>query len=170
MTAAHGLVRGLAAAVRAAVVIRTRAFDALLVAPPNATRAAPRVDPAVARAAAGATRAAFVAIHVLRHVPGWRDTCLYRAVAECVVLRGLGLPATVRLGVRRTASPAHRESPAHPASASTAVAGAIAAHAWVECPGHVCRTTDGREADVFAPLRHPTRGSAAHRRPPRVSA
>jgi hypothetical protein len=47
-------------------------------------------------------------------VPGgrWRNTCLYRSVAECLVLRGYGEDARLRIGVGSEAS-------------------AIVAHAWV---------------------------------------
>jgi hypothetical protein len=45
----------------------------------------------------------------------WRDTCLYRSAAECLVLRRYGIPAVVRIGVRDDA-------------------GAVEAHAWVEMP------------------------------------
>jgi len=46
----------------------------------------------------------------------WRNTCLYRSVAECLVLRRYGIACRVQLGVERdSAAPA-----------------AITAHAWVE--------------------------------------
>ena len=151
MIVGRGVGRGLAAALWAAVVVRGRAFDALLVpptsVPPHLRRAA--VDPsAVARpthtrAAHTATRMAFAALRVLQRFPGWRNTCLYRAIAECLVLRGLGLPAIVRLGVAR------------------ADTGAVTAHAWVECAGYRCRTIAGDEAETFAPLRRATTDSAA---------
>lgn len=47
-------------------------------------------------------------------LPWWRNTCLYRAVAECLVLRHYGIPSRVRLGVARPGD-------GFP----------IAAHAWV---------------------------------------
>src|SRR5207237_1359994 len=33
--------------------------------------------------------------------PVWRNTCLYRAVAECLVLRRYGVPCRLELGVAR---------------------------------------------------------------------
>jgi hypothetical protein len=63
----------------------------------------------------GATGSALRLIRLLARAPGgrWRNTCLYRSVAECLVLRGYGIPAVVRIGVK-------------PAE------GDIEAHAWVE--------------------------------------
>jgi len=46
--------------------------------------------------------------------PLWRNTCLYRAVAECLVLRRYGIPCRLELGV------AHQDP-----------RGRITAHAWV---------------------------------------
>ena len=62
-----------------------------------------------------ALRAAHRMLRVLARarLPWWRNTCLYRAVAECLVLRYYGIPSRVRLGVARPGS----ESPIH-------------AHAW----------------------------------------
>ncbi|HET7228713.1 MAG TPA: lasso peptide biosynthesis B2 protein [Longimicrobium sp.] len=62
----------------------------------------------------GGTGAAFRLLKVLQHVPGsrWRNTCLYRSVAECLVLRRYGVPAVLRIGVRSEQ-------------------GDIEAHAWV---------------------------------------
>jgi hypothetical protein len=51
--------------------------------------------------------------------PLWRNTCLYRSILECVLLRRSGRAAVVRIGVRQ------RDD----------AAGAIAAHAWVEVAG-----------------------------------
>jgi hypothetical protein len=55
-------------------------------------------------------------VKVLGHVPGlpWKSTCLYRSVAECLVLRRYGVPAVVRIGVK-----------------SDPGSGRILAHAWV---------------------------------------
>ena len=47
-------------------------------------------------------------------LPWWRNTCLYRALAECLVLRRYGIACRVELGVTRLGKPA-----------------AIGAHAWV---------------------------------------
>ena len=49
-------------------------------------------------------------------LPCWRNTCLYRAVAECIVQRGYGIPCRVELGVTPPGESA-----------------AIGAHAWVVC-------------------------------------
>ena len=50
----------------------------------------------------GAIGTAFLLLKVLGRLPGerWRNTCLYRAVAECLVLRRYGVPAIVKIGVR----------------------------------------------------------------------
>jgi hypothetical protein len=62
-------------------------------------------------------RASRVVVRVLAAVPGlpWRNTCLYRSVAECLALRRYGVPAVVRIGVRAGQG---AETP-------------IVAHAWV---------------------------------------
>ena len=69
-----------------------------------------RGDPAPALRAAGAA----LRLLARAHLPWWRNTCLYRAVVECVVLRRYGIPCRVELGVTR------------PGDGS-----AIGAHAWV---------------------------------------
>jgi hypothetical protein len=66
--------------------------------------------------------------------PFWRNTCLYRSILECVLLRRSGRAAVVRIGVRRGGDD---------------VTGAIAAHAWVEVGG---RAWDEQAYD-FALLR-----------------
>ena len=50
-----------------------------------------------------AVRAAHVTLRWLSRAafPVWRNTCLYRAVAECLVLRHYGIPARLELGVAR---------------------------------------------------------------------
>lgn len=50
-----------------------------------------------------ALRAAHRMLRILARarLPWWRNTCLYRAVAECLVLRYYGIPSRVRLGVAR---------------------------------------------------------------------
>jgi transglutaminase superfamily protein len=45
-------------------------------------------------------------------LPWWRNTCLYRALAECLVLRRYGVACRVELGVTRSGE-------------------ALGAHAWV---------------------------------------
>ena len=66
--------------------------------------------------AALAVRAAHVTLRWLSRAafPLWRNTCLYRAVAECLVLRRYGIPCRLELGV------AHQDP-----------RGRITAHAWV---------------------------------------
>jgi hypothetical protein len=63
-----------------------------------------------------AVRAAHATLRILGRVPFplWRNTCLYRAVAECLVLRRYGVPCRLELGVTRSGDGA-----------------AIGAHAWV---------------------------------------
>lgn len=70
----------------------------------------------------GAVRAALTGVRWLARVPRspWRNTCLYRSVAECLVLRRYAVGAVVRIGVRSDE-------------------GEIGAHAWVE-------RADGRPA------------------------
>ena len=57
---------------------------------------------AEARVPRGAVGAAMVLLKLLARVPRspWRNTCLYRSVAECLVLRRYGVPAVLRIGVR----------------------------------------------------------------------
>ena len=64
---------------------------------------------------AAALRAAHRALGLLARtrVPWWRNTCLYRALAECLVLRHYGIACRVELGVTRAGD------------------SAIGAHAWV---------------------------------------
>ena len=75
------------------------------------------VGPARGRDPAPALRAADLSLRQLARLPRslWRNTCLYRSVAECLVLRYHGIPAVVRIGVRK----------------DRLQSGAIAAHAWV---------------------------------------
>ena len=62
-----------------------------------------------------ALRAAHRTLRVLARtrLPWWRNTCLYRALAECLVLRRYGITCRVELGVTRAGDKA------------------IGAHAWV---------------------------------------
>src|SRR4029077_6883455 len=52
---------------------------------------------------ADALRPAHRTLRVLARtrLPWWRNTCLYRALAECLVLRRYGIPCRVELGVTR---------------------------------------------------------------------
>jgi len=69
-----------------------------------------------AERAGQALRAAHLTLRLLDRVafPVWRNTCLYRAVAQCLVLRRYGIPCRLELGV------ASHDAP-----------GRITAHAWV---------------------------------------
>ncbi|HEX8693177.1 MAG TPA: lasso peptide biosynthesis B2 protein [Longimicrobium sp.] len=100
------------AALRVPFWLRGRRLQALL--RPSAPA---RADAAVPRGALGG---AMRTVALLARVPGspWRNTCLYRSVAECLVLRRYGVPAQLRIGVK-----------------SEGEGGEIAAHAWVARPG-----------------------------------
>ena len=67
-----------------------------------------RGDPAAALAAAHRA----LRLLARTRLPWWRNTCLYRALAECLVLRHYGIACRVELGVTR-------------------VGERIGAHAWV---------------------------------------
>lgn len=66
-------------------------------------------------------RAARATLRVLGRIPllPWRNTCLYRSVAECLVLRHVGIACRLRIGVRHGADPL----------------ASVEAHAWVEWSG-----------------------------------
>ena len=88
---------GMLAGARAALASRRwidgpRLTELLRDPPPAAERRVPR----------GATGAAMLLLKVLARLPGsaWRNTCLYRSVAECLVLRRYGVPAMLRIGVK----------------------------------------------------------------------
>jgi hypothetical protein len=68
-----------------------------------------------------AIRFAFATLRVLGRVPllPYRNSCLYRSVAECLVLPRFGIHCRLRIGVRRHGS-AHE---------------GLEAHAWVERNG-----------------------------------
>ena len=76
-------------------------------------------------------------LRVLAKIPGgrWRNTCLFRSVAECAVRREYGVPARVAIGV-------------------DSVEGDVVAHAWVEVAG-----SDERDSRAMKPL-HQSRVSA----------
>lgn len=97
-------------ALRAPLWLRGDRWRELLTPPAQAGPAA--------RPPRGVVRAAVSGVRVLAAVPGspWKDTCLYRSVAECLALRRYGVPAVVRIGVRPGQGAA--ETP-------------IVAHAWV---------------------------------------
>jgi hypothetical protein len=84
-------------------------------------RAAP---PPAAVTAADAGAALRVGMAVLARLarlrlPLWKNTCLYRSVLECVLLRGYGRAAVLRIGVAGAGVPSR----------------SFAAHAWVEVDG-----------------------------------
>lgn len=106
---AGALVTGAWCALRVPLWLRGDRWRELLTAP-NAVRPG-AVAP---RDAARASRAGVRLLAVLPRSP-WRNTCLYRSVAECLALRRYGVPAVVRIGVR---SGGEGEDP-------------ILAHAWV---------------------------------------
>lgn len=81
-----------------------------------------------------ATRASRLALRVLARLPlgPWRNTCLYRSVAECLVLRAHAMPFRLLVGVKRGGA----------ANAS------IVAHAWVD-------GVEGSPMNDLAPLASP---------------
>lgn len=81
----------------------------------------------------GATGSAMLLLRALARLPRspWRNTCLYRSVAECLVLRRYGVPATLMIGVKNGT-------------------GDIQAHAWVvraDRPG--AASSDGHQPLVL---------------------
>ena len=109
MSLAGAALTGAWAALRTPLWLRGRRWTTLLAPPAQSASGAV--------AARGAVRAARAGVRALAAVPGspWRNTCLYRSVAECLALRRYGVPAVVRIGVRSG------DDPARP----------IVAHAWV---------------------------------------
>lgn len=123
--AARAVLLGASAAWRAPAVIEGSLAELLAPATITSIRAHPD----------DARRAVRVSHRVLRHLARirparWRPTCLYRSVTECLVLRALGHPARVVIGV----------------GADSGALGFMA-HAWVECEGIVCVSTRG-EAEL----------------------
>lgn len=112
-----------AAGVRAALVsplwLRGNRWRTLLEDASGGAHPSPRADAAIL--------ASRRALRVLNRVPGgvWRNTCLYRSVGECLVLRGRGVDARLRIGVGRDADD-------------------IVAHAWVLRPGQPDAAADAR--------------------------
>lgn len=113
LPAPGALLAGIGAAARVPLVLRGKRLLELMEPPasPAPPAAAPR----------GAVGAAVYTVALLGRIPGlpWRNTCLYRSVAECLVLRRYGVPAFVRIGVRTEQGPE----------------GPVAAHAWVARAG-----------------------------------
>ncbi len=110
---AIALVRGAACATATAWWIGGGRVARLLGPPAPARRRAP---PPLASRAARAT------LRLLARLPRspWRNTCLYRSVAECLALRRYGVPARLRIGV---------------AAGAPGTVVDVAAHAWVEVDG-----------------------------------
>ncbi|HEX2081600.1 MAG TPA: lasso peptide biosynthesis B2 protein [Longimicrobium sp.] len=109
MRTAGAALTGAWCALRAALWLRGDRWRELLT-PPAAARPG-------ASAPRGVVRASRAGVRLLARLPRspWRNTCLYRSVAECLALRRYGVPAVVRIGVR---SGGEGEDP-------------ILAHAWV---------------------------------------
>ena len=119
--AARAVLHGAPAAWRASAVI-DRSLAELLV---PATVGSPQAHPDDARRAVHISHLMLGKLARIRPAR-WRSTCLYRSVAECLVLRGLGHPARLVSGV----------------GMDTGAIG-VMAHAWVECEGIECRSTRG---------------------------
>lgn len=95
-----------------AVVLGDRAASGIAGKPQRAAAPAPAHTAAQLRAGLWTLR-----LLVRGRLPGWRNSCLYRAALRCLLLRRAGAPAVLRIGARP------RET------------GAVAAHAWVELLG-----------------------------------
>jgi hypothetical protein len=108
-TSPRALAYGLAAALLCPLYVGGQRLSTLMAC---ASAAASASDPQPA------VRVAHGALRRLARLPfsPWRSTCLYRSIAECLVLRWLGVPGCVRIGVRNDGSPDAR----------------VLAHAWVE--------------------------------------
>jgi Transglutaminase-like superfamily len=93
--AAGALLTGAWCALRAPLWLRGRRWTELLT-PPAGARAGAAPPPR------GVVRASRAGVRLLAALPRspWRNTCLYRSVAECLALRRYGVPAVVRIGVR----------------------------------------------------------------------
>lgn len=109
------LAQGAAGACAALLVpfhLRTARLNRLVAPAAHGPGAGPRPDFALRVARGVISRLARL------RVPPYRNTCLFRSVAECLVLRWHGHPAVLRIGVRPDDGPS-----------------GIAAHAWVESAG-----------------------------------
>lgn len=117
------VVVGLAAALRSPLWLIGRRVEGLLDHSAGDIDSAEGRGAELPRQAALATRAAGGALRRLARLPRspWRSTCLYRSIAECLILRHYGVEAAIRIGVRN-------ESPPD---------GPIVAHAWVVYPGYI---------------------------------
>ena len=81
-------------------------------------------------------RSAFRLLAGASRLPGglWRNTCLYRAVVECGVLRARGIRSHVALGVARDAG------------------SDVVAHAWAVAEGHITVTERATAVDRYRVL------------------
>lgn len=132
MRAARALTIGLRAAWIAPSVIG-HSLGSLLAIPPGAPSLGGVTDAPDARLSVRVSHAALARLARVRP-SRWRNTCLYRSVAECLVLRAVGLPARIVIGV-----------------GASAVDAGVIAHAWVECAGVDCLSTRGlAELETFA--------------------
>ena len=116
----HALV-GMAAALRVPFVLHGRGLDRLLELPHTDTAAqrnTAAIGPGRSSVPPQALRWSSGVVSRLARLPlsPWRNTCLYRSAAECMVLRRYGIPAVLKIGVRSEDG------------------GEIAAHAWVVRP------------------------------------
>ncbi|MDH3495215.1 MAG: lasso peptide biosynthesis B2 protein [Gemmatimonadota bacterium] len=89
------------------------------------------------------------ALRILARIPGgpWRNTCLYRGAAECLLLRAHGVAARLSIGV---------ESRPHSAPG-------VEAHAWVETDAERVAPRSAPPTPATVRLtgsrqRHPSRG------------
>ncbi|MEP7344857.1 MAG: lasso peptide biosynthesis protein [Gemmatimonadaceae bacterium] len=161
----HALVRlttatwlGINAALRVPRLVSGDAMGSLVKAPPFRTFAE-QPD----RETALATGIAFAVLRQLSRLPGtrWRNTCLFRAAAECWILRSRGFPAVLRIGVARDIAPLAATHPRATgvetprSAAGPHIPGHVAAHAWVECASVPCRTALGGERDNYVLLESP---------------
>lgn len=125
-------IRGVSAALRLPLLMRGDAFARLLV-----PASGPRdrgIEPETA------IRSALLTLRLLARLRlrPWRNTCLYRSVLRCVLLREGGRAATLRIGATRGRD----------------VADAVRAHAWVEVDGEPIPD----EALPYTPLEAAPRG------------
>jgi hypothetical protein len=123
----RGALEGAWAALGMPLRLRRNRLEELMVEPPPAAPRLVEVETAL--------RVGRVLLRCLARLrsPLWKNTCLYRSILECVLLRRSGRAAVIRIGVRQ----------------GDGSAGAVAAHAWVEVGG---RQWD-EEAYGFAVLR-----------------
>ena len=112
-SAARAALTGMSAALLAPLWVRGKRLRFALEAQVERDTDRMRDDPAIV----AALRVANGSIRQLsRTRTGWRNTCLYRSVAQYLVLKNYGRSAAIRIGVR--SAPHHDD-------------GEVAAHSWV---------------------------------------